>query len=167
MIEDMCLAMANKALTQLGMISPNRPMNDIFHRDLQREQEFDCNELNSFVESNVPKLNEQQHHVYDSIMHAVNDESGGMYFLDAPGGTGKTFLISSLLATIRSQTKIALALASSGIAATLLEGGRTAHSALKLPLNIQFVQDPTCIMQHLQDIQNGQSITAMQINRVG
>jgi hypothetical protein len=30
-----------------------------------------------------------------------------------------------------------LALASSGIAATLLDGGRTAHSALKLPLNVQ------------------------------
>lgn len=33
--------------------------------------------------------------------------------------------------------QIALALAASGIAATLLDGGRTAHSALKLPLNVQ------------------------------
>jgi len=43
--------------------------------------------------------------------------------LDAPGGTGKFFLISLILATIRSQNKIALALVSSGIAETLLEGG--------------------------------------------
>ena len=56
---------------------------------------------------------------------------------NAPGGTGKTFLISLILATIRSHNKIALALASSGISATLLEGGRTAQPALKSPLNIQ------------------------------
>lgn len=70
-------------------------------------------------------------------MHAVQNEAGGLYFLDAPGGTGKTFVISLILANIRAQGKIALALSSSGIAATLLDGGRTAHSALKLPLNVQ------------------------------
>ena len=37
-----------------------------------------------------------------------------------------------------------MAIASSGIAATLLDGGRTAHSALKLPLNIQIQETPTC-----------------------
>ena len=56
-------------------------------------------------------------------MKVVNDGTGGIFFLDAPGGTGKTFLISLILATIQSQHGIALALASSGIAATLLEGG--------------------------------------------
>lgn len=49
-----------------------------------------------------------------------------------------------ILAKIRSNGHIALALASSGIAATLMEGGRTAHSALKLPLNMQFTENPTC-----------------------
>ena len=39
---------------------------------------------------------------------------------------------------------IALALASSCIAATLLEGGRTAHSTLKLPLKMQINETPTC-----------------------
>ena len=77
-------------------------------------------------------------------MKVTNDDTGGIYFLDAPGGTGKTFLISLILATIRSQNKIALALASSGIAATLLEGGRTAHSALKLPLNMQSNEFQSC-----------------------
>lgn len=70
-------------------------------------------------------------------LQTVQNEAGGLYFLDALGGTGKTFVISLILAAIRSQGKIALALASSGIAATLLDGGRTAHSALKLPLNVQ------------------------------
>lgn len=64
--------------------------------------------------------------------------------MDAPGGTGKTFLIKLILAGIRSQNHIALAIASSGIAATLLDGGRTAHSALKLPLNIHTNPDAVC-----------------------
>ena len=37
-----------------------------------------------------------------------------------------------------------MAIASSGIAATLLPGGRTAHSALKLPLNLHSTETPTC-----------------------
>src|SRR5258705_7682153 len=77
-------------------------------------------------------------------METVNKGVGEIFFLDAPGGTGKTFLIRLILASIRSQNHIALAIASSGIAATLLPGGRTAHSALKLPLNIQMIETPTC-----------------------
>jgi hypothetical protein len=42
----------------------------------------------------------------------------------------------TILAIIRPQGKIALALALSGIAATLLDSERTAHFALKLPLNV-------------------------------
>ncbi|GBP42567.1 ATP-dependent DNA helicase pif1 [Eumeta japonica] len=45
---------------------------------------------------------------------------------------------------LRLLCDIALALASSGIAATLLDGGRTAHSALKLPLNLNTIDTPTC-----------------------
>ena len=40
--------------------------------------------------------------------------------------------------------KIALAVASSGIAATLLEGGKTAHSTFKLPLNPERSDKPVC-----------------------
>ncbi|XP_036340118.1 uncharacterized protein LOC118749422 [Rhagoletis pomonella] len=143
-IEDMCLRIANKTLVQLGMTAPNRDMHDLFDRELQREQEFNSNDLRLFVQSNITKMNIQQKHVYDTIIQAISNNAGGLYFLDAPGGTGKTFVISLILATIRSEQKIALALASSGIAATLLEGGRTAHSALKLPLNVQVIETPTC-----------------------
>ncbi|CAB3229139.1 unnamed protein product [Arctia plantaginis] len=77
-------------------------------------------------------------------MKAIDDGNGGLYFLDAPGGTGKTFLMSVVLATVRARSNIAVAVASTGIAATLLEGCRTAHSALKLPLNLQTIKEPTC-----------------------
>nr|XP_036224310.1 uncharacterized protein LOC106621587 [Bactrocera oleae] len=143
-IEDMCLIISNKLLIQLGLTAPNRPMHDAFNQELHREKLYDLNSLKELIQTNLPLLNEQQKYVFETLMKVTNDETGGIYFLDAPGGTGKTFLISLILATIRSQNKIALALASSGIAATLLEGGRTAHSALKLPLNMQSNETPTC-----------------------
>jgi len=74
----------------------------------------------------------------------VNCAQGKLYFLDAPGGTGKTFLLNLLLAKIRSNSDIALAVASSGIAATLLDGGKTAHSTFKLPLDLNFAESPLC-----------------------
>ena len=79
-----------------------------------------------------------------TIKKVVNYGTGGIYFLDATSSTGNTFLISLILSSNSSHNEIALALASSVIAATLLEGGRTAHSALKLPLNIESNETPTC-----------------------
>ncbi|GFR27274.1 ATP-dependent DNA helicase [Trichonephila clavata] len=49
LIEDVCLTIANKSLTELGMIAPNRYINDIFDRDMQQETPFDVNELQTFV----------------------------------------------------------------------------------------------------------------------
>ncbi|GBL92218.1 hypothetical protein AVEN_91546-1 [Araneus ventricosus] len=137
-IEDKCLTIANKVLIQLGMPASTRAATASFDVDLRREQSYNTSDLQSYVQSNIPKLTREQKGIYDSIMQMTNDGVGGTFFLDAPGGTGKTFLIRLILATVRSKNDIALALASSGIAATLLPGGRTAHSALKLPLNILY-----------------------------
>lgn len=143
-IEDICMLINNVPLINLGMPSPNRPANDLLNTDLQREHMFDVNDLNAFVQTNEPKLLTGQKNIYDTVMHSIAAQQGGFCFLDAPGGTGKTFLISLILAKVRSNGNVALALASSGIAATLLDGGRTAHSALKLPLNIQSNENAMC-----------------------
>ncbi|GFT80998.1 ATP-dependent DNA helicase [Trichonephila clavipes] len=45
---------------------------------------------------------------------------------------------------IRKDRNVALAVASSGIAATLLSGGRTALSVFKLPLNLASEETLTC-----------------------
>jgi hypothetical protein len=37
----------------------------------------------------VPLLNAEQQNVYDSLMKVVDDGTGGIYFLDAPGGQAK------------------------------------------------------------------------------
>ncbi|XP_049306716.1 uncharacterized protein LOC125777010 [Bactrocera dorsalis] len=144
LIEDMCYLMCGSLLARLGMTSPDRGVNDAFERELQREREYDTNALSQLVRTNVPLLNPQQKEVYDTVMKAIDDGNIGMIFLDAPGGTGKTFLISLILGAVRARSEIAVAVAFSGIAATMSEGCRTAHSALKLPLNLQAVEEPTC-----------------------
>ncbi|XP_069149280.1 ATP-dependent DNA helicase pfh1-like isoform X2 [Solanum lycopersicum] len=60
----------------------------------------------------------------------------GAFFIDGPGGTGKTFLYRALLVVVRTKGFIALATASSGVAASILPGGRTAHSRFKIPVDI-------------------------------
>jgi ATP-dependent DNA helicase PIF1 len=65
-------------------------------------------------------------------MDAVNKKRGGVFFLHGYGGTGKTFMWRTLSSALRSQKKIVLTVASSGIASLLLPGGRTAHSKFKI-----------------------------------
>nr|XP_043620138.1 uncharacterized protein LOC122591985 [Erigeron canadensis] len=90
----------------------------------------------------IIKLNEKQKIAFDIIIGRVHSNEGGAFFVDGPGGTGKTYLYRALLAKIRSETHIALATATSGIAASILPGGRTAHSRFKIPLDL--VEGGTC-----------------------
>ncbi|XP_022040633.1 ATP-dependent DNA helicase PIF1-like [Helianthus annuus] len=65
-------------------------------------------------------------------MRHVNHVLLGVFFIDGPGGTRKTFLYKALLAKVRSHGHIALATASSGAAANNMPGGRTTHSRFKI-----------------------------------
>eukprot|EP00267_Zea_mays_P054718 XP_020407979.1 uncharacterized protein LOC103656047 [Zea mays] len=51
-------------------------------------------------------LNEEQWVAYDKIMSVVNTNQGGLFFVDGPGGTGKTYLYRVLLATLRGGTEV-------------------------------------------------------------
>ena len=90
------------------------------NRTLYNEFNYNSNEPKNFVQSNIALLTPEQKIVYATIINRVKNNEGGLIFLEAPRGTGKTFLLNLLLATIRSDNDIALAVASSGIAAALL-----------------------------------------------
>ena len=59
-----------------------------------------------------------------------------LYFVNGCGGTGKSFLYNTILAKTRSQNLKAIAVATTGIAGLLLDGGRTAHSRFRIQLEI-------------------------------
>ncbi|OWY91490.1 Helitron helicase, partial [Phytophthora megakarya] len=84
----------------------------------------------------VTRLNPNQQDIFDQVISAVESPEVGqkLFFVDGPGGNGKSFLLEQLLAKVRLEGGVAIAVASSGIAATLLTGGRTAHSMFRIPL---------------------------------
>lgn len=126
------MAINNKSLFQLGLPAPTSNTGILMNRELMREKQYNVVQLQEYVEAQKQLLICDQKHAYNTIIQQMESGRGGIYFLDAPGGTGKTFLLNLILATVRSKSEIALAVASSGIAATLFSGGRTAHSTFKL-----------------------------------
>ena len=104
---------------------------------LERERssmETSTSEEKDYFETNYPKLFGVQKNSVDAVIKSVLEKLPSAYFFDAIGGAGKTFCENLLLAWARSEGKIALAVATSGIAATLLRNGRTAQGRFKLPI---------------------------------
>jgi len=93
-IENICILISNMPLIHFGMPSPNRPTTDIINSDVQREHQFDAASLTNFVLIYEQLLTAEQKNIYDRINLSIAAQQGGFFFLDAPGGTGKTFLIS-------------------------------------------------------------------------
>jgi hypothetical protein len=101
------------------------------------------------VEEWLPRLNTEQLAAYAGIMQSVNATTLGdlpnLFFVDGIGGAGKTCLYSVLLSTVRGGGGIAIAVASSGIAALLLESGSTSHSRFKIPIK-DLHKDSACFI---------------------
>ena len=67
---------------------------------IQEELNFDATKQRQFLNENVSKLNADQKKIYDRIVHSINNEKTEniqkLFFIDGPGGTGKTFLFYNL-----------------------------------------------------------------------
>ncbi|XP_074097687.1 uncharacterized protein LOC141526552 [Cotesia typhae] len=153
LLENIITSMSGKSLLEFGLPEPLREQSNVINnRQYINELAYDVSQLIEAVSVGVSKLNDDQKQVYDEVLNSIDSNSGKLFFLDAPGGTGKTFLINLLLAKIRSRKNIAVAVASSGIAATLIYGGKTAHSAFKLPLNLNYSDNPICNISKQSDM---------------
>ena len=88
-------------------------------------------------QTNVRRANDEQRTLIDTVVQQINSNDARTnpenkaIFVDAPAGTGKTFCFQTLLSYVRSRGEIAVAVAGSGIAGTLLEGGTTFHARMK------------------------------------
>jgi len=117
------------------------------------ERGYDVDILQDTVERDSTRLNADQRIVVDVLCQAVASREGGAFFLEGFGGPGKIFLIDLMLVQVRYDGSIALSSAPSGIAATLLGEGTTAHSRFKIPIDVQ--SDSTCnipAQSHLADL---------------
>ena len=120
-------------VTELDLLPPLEAL------EIVERREYDAVEQHAAHEALLRTLNNGQQHAFDAISNAIDGFTAPytpqLFFVNGPGGTGKSQLFKTLLSYVRSRNQIALPVASSGIAALLLEGGRTAHSRFKIPLN--------------------------------
>jgi len=139
-LQEKVISMGGRQISEYGPPVDN----DRFAREYRREISYDQGEQQTYVECHAVLLTVDQCIVYDCFSSMIDRNEKGVLFLDAPGGTSKAFLINLILAKIRSESKIVLATASSGIATTLLTGGHTLHSTFKIPLDLNAMDIPVC-----------------------
>ncbi|CAN0874970.1 ATP-dependent DNA helicase PIF1 [Linum grandiflorum] len=150
-----------RACQALGLLATDDEWNDVMHfhlphptispsntstDDLIAQQlQYDTVEENNTYINSYTCLNHHQKAAHDAILSSIQKDEGKLFFLYGHGGTGKTFLYNCIVAKVRSLRKIALVVASSGIAATLLPGGVTAHSRFKIPIEVD--HGSTCLIK--------------------
>ncbi|GBM11546.1 hypothetical protein AVEN_240680-1 [Araneus ventricosus] len=127
----------NSTLKQRGLFCSS------FHLPVPTGDAFEAPLYNKLEEQEdakrrIASLNKQQLHAFNEITGAIynrNDKSR-YFYLDGPGGCGKTYLYSTLLSFVRGKGHVCLAFATTGIAVTLLKDGRTVHSGFKLSVSV-------------------------------
>jgi hypothetical protein len=130
---------AGKTLADYHLPIPSVDFSDLqgVPRIIAEERNYHRVDLKAKWEQGYLQANPEQKEILDCVTSALeSDEGGGLFFIDGPGGTGKTFVENLILAQARSSGAIALSVASSGIAAILLDAGRTSHSRFKIPIDI-------------------------------
>jgi hypothetical protein len=101
---------------------------------LYAELDYREDQMQQIVDQNRQAFNPGQSAIFDEIIGSVTGDQGHLFFIHSAGGCGKTFLCNTIAAEVRRRGEVALCVASSGIAALLLAGGRTAHSRFRIPI---------------------------------
>ncbi|GJW64668.1 ATP-dependent DNA helicase PIF1-like protein [Tanacetum coccineum] len=153
-IQNYCLVKIQELLNRNGrsltdfqdLPHPNpQLLTNIDNRLIREALDFDINKSKLEHETLHPLLNPKQRLIYEQVIESVHNQRGQFYFVYGPGGTGKTFLYNTIIARLRTERKIVLAVASSG--------GRTAHSRFIIPLEL--LENNTCGIKqntHLAEI---------------
>ncbi len=82
------------------------------------------------------QFSNEQHAATAQILNAVASGAGGIFHIQASGGCGKSFWANGVCAALRLSGVRPIVVAASGLAATVLDGGHTAHSVFGIPLNV-------------------------------
>jgi hypothetical protein len=119
--------------------------------NIGQEAPIDIDDERMKCENMCASMNLQQRAIMETLKTALidikNKNTAKCYFIDAPGGTGKTFILNAFIHHCRANNINVIVTAYSGAAANLLLFGRTCHSSFKFPLN-QDTRD--CSTGHLK-----------------
>ena len=117
------LQQSDKSLQDFGLPLPTCDVGHIGNnpfRIIEEEKSYNQQHLNELWQRCLETSNADQRAAFHTVISAYESTEGGIFFIDGPEGTGKTFVENVILARVRSTGDIALAVASSGIAALLL-----------------------------------------------
>ena len=158
---DTSLRRAGKTLADYHLISPSVHFDDSndISRIIAEEKNYDLLQLTAKWNQGQLSANSQQNKILDAVISTVESDNTGLFFIDGPGGTGKTFVENLILARVRSTGRIALSIASSDIASLLLDGGRTSHSRFKIPIDIH--ADSICSVAAQSDLAKLLQLTSL------
>ncbi len=118
------LAKFSKTLEDFGLPAPSITFDRLeTNRLLEVEHDYNVEVLQAEVAMAIESLNDAQRATYNGVIDAYVAHHAKVIFIDGPGGTGKTYTENLILNAVRSCGDIALAIASSGIAALLLSRG--------------------------------------------
>ncbi|XP_077221930.1 uncharacterized protein LOC143855742 [Tasmannia lanceolata] len=97
-------------------------LSQLNNRLIREETLYDREQLKIEHNELYSGLNSDQRNIFVSVITAVTEKKGRLFFFYGHGGTGKTYVYRTLIARLRLEGKIVLAVASSGIAALILQG---------------------------------------------
>jgi len=112
---------------------------------LQAEQ-YDVDKIATLVDEQMAIFNPDQAIAFDAILESVTNNQDRLFFIHAAGSCGKTLLCNTIAAEVRRRGQVVLCVVSSGIAALLLDKGRTSHSCFKISLSIH--KDSVARLKH-------------------
>ena len=123
------------SLEQYGLVDEN------LHDVPADEEEAPLDSLRNEAARLRGMFYDEQHEAADSILRGIHATIEGdtapqnrVFFIDGPGGTGKTFLYNFFINYVRGIASTVVPAAWSGIASTLLMHGKTVCSTFKLPV---------------------------------
>ncbi|CAN1795974.1 ATP-dependent DNA helicase PIF1 [Linum perenne] len=150
-VQDFCLVEIEKLLHKFGKrlldfpglpIPSSNALNISSNSLLAEELQYDHIAFGAAFQSQVTKLNAEQNLAFHEIIDSIEQNRHQLFFIDGFGGTGKTFLWQVISLKLRSEKKVVICVATSGIAALLMTGGRTAHSRFHIPVDVNEIS--TC-----------------------
>lgn len=106
--------------------------------DLVEVNVFDPDDEQLLFEELYTLANDEQRAIIDRVIREVqfHDTGSNVFCLTAHAGCGKTFTQTAIIHRLHALNLTCIATAFSGIASTLLIGGRTLHNVFKLPIPI-------------------------------
>jgi hypothetical protein len=127
----------NRSLSdaEFGFVIPERSNLSRSVRRRHADVVIDAVEAARMRDELLSQFSDEQHAAMRLILTAIEaDHDTKLFGLLASAGCGKTLFANGLAAYLRAERRTMLCVAASGLAAILLLDGRTAHSALKIPI---------------------------------